>query len=251
MRVSLFVPCFVDVAAPRIAQATVTVLERLGCDVDYPAGQTCCGQPAWSAGARAECRTAANHFLEVFAAAEVVVAPSGSCVGMVRKHYADVGVDDARVARVRELAEFIVEDLGVVAVPGAALPGRAAFHAACHQLRELKNIGPARTLLEEMPGCEVVDLESEEWCCGFGGMFSVTHPELSARMSEWKLREASGERLPVATPGRESTARVDWLVSPEASCLLQLQGVAQRLGAGVRVVHLAEVLAGLHAEPPA
>jgi L-lactate dehydrogenase complex protein LldE len=247
MRVSLFVPCFVDVAAPQVAQATVAVLERLGCTVDYPAGQTCCGQPAWSAGARAECRTAARHFLDVFADSEVVVAPSGSCVGMVRKHYADCGIDDARVERVRELAEFIVEDLGVTSVPGAALPGRAAFHAACHQLRELRNIGPAEALLAAIDGCEVVRLESEQWCCGFGGMFSVTHPELSARMSEWKLREAAGETIPVAAPGRTPQAPVDWLVSPEASCLLQLQGVAERLGAGVRVVHLAEVLAGRHA----
>lgn len=244
MRVALFVPCFVDVAAPHVARDAVTVLERLGCTVDYPDGQTCCGQPAWSAGAADEARVAAERFCAVFRDHDRIVAPSGSCVGMIRRHYAHLGVDDPVVARVRELAEFIVEDLGVTAVPGARCEGRAAFHAACHQLRELRNMAPARALLANVPGCEVVDLECEEWCCGFGGLFSVGHPELSARMAEWKLREASGERIPVASPGRGAAAPARWLVSPEASCLLQLQGSCARLRTPLRVVHLAEVLAG-------
>ncbi|MCI0341142.1 MAG: (Fe-S)-binding protein [Planctomycetales bacterium] len=241
---ALFVPCFVGIAAPRVAAAARRVLERLGCDVTVPPGQTCCGQPAFSVGARAEARDVAARWTEVFAGAEWVVAPSGSCVGMVRKHYETLGVRADVVPRTRELAEFLVEVLGVTRVPGAKLPGPAGFHGACHLLRDLRNAGPARTLLRNVEGAELRDLDTEEWCCGFGGLFSVAHPELSCRMAEWKLRDAAGEELPVVPPGPARPPAVRWLVSPEASCLLQLQGVAGRAGLPVRVVHLAEVLAG-------
>lgn len=244
MRVALFVPCFVDVAAPHVARATVEVLERLGCTVTVPDAQTCCGQPAFSVGARDDARVAAERFVRVFGDADWIVTPSGSCAGMVRKHYHALGVDDPAAGRVRELAEFVVEVLGVTSVPGARLPGPAGFHAACHLLRDLRNAGPARTLLANVPGTRIVDLETEGWCCGFGGMFSVAHPELSARCAEWKLRDAAGEALPVATPGHAPSPAVRYLVSPEASCLLHLQGVCARAGLPVRAVHLAEVLAG-------
>lgn len=239
-RVSLFVPCYVDQMFPRVAQSTVTLLERLGVACEYDARQTCCGQPAFNSGYADEARRVAEHFVSVFADCETIVAPGGSCVSMVRNHFAHVlGRVEPVVHRVRELCEYLVNELGVTGV-GASLPGRAALHMPCHMLRDLDGAGPVRALLSHVRGLEIVDLPCDTWCCGFGGTFSVKYPELSSAMAETKLQHM-----------RETG--VDYLISPESSCLMQLAGVLHRLQDQVRVgrtprmirpLHVAEVLAG-------
>jgi L-lactate dehydrogenase complex protein LldE len=236
VRVGLFVPCFVDTFYPRVAVATVRVLEHLGVDVDYPLEQTCCGQPHYNAGKRAEARELAQRFCQVFADYDTIVCPSGSCTSMVRNHYPSLLEEESEVPpRVLELGEFLVDRLGVIDV-GARLKGRAALHVGCHALREIKVGGHARALMAKVEGLEVVPLASDTWCCGFGGTFSVKFPEISAAMGARKL-------APMAS------ADVDYLVSTDSSCLMHLGGLLSRAGkTRPTLMHVAEVLAtGLEA----
>ena len=232
MRVGLFIPCYVDQAFPQVGRATVRILQRLGVACDYDPRQTCCGQPAYNSGYWPEAACVAEHFVKVFDRYERVIAPGGSCVSMIRHHYEHLlGRREPVTTRVFELCEFLTEQLGVDDL-GASLPGRAALHVPCHMLRGLDGDGPARRLLGKVRGLEVVDLPSDTWCCGFGGTFAIKFPELSAAMAERKLRDVRHERL-------------DYLLSPDASCLMQLAGVARRQGFAVRPWHVAEVLAGM------
>ncbi|NMC69734.1 MAG: (Fe-S)-binding protein [Myxococcales bacterium] len=236
MRVGLFVPCFVDAFRPRAARATVELLERLGVQVEFPAAQTCCGQPQFNAGLVEEARELAGRFCRVFEPYDAVVAPSGSCVAMVRHHYAALVGTTPVAARTFELCEFLVERLGVVDV-GARLPGRAALHVGCHQRRELRAAGPAERLVDAVQDLERVRVASDEWCCGFGGTFSVKFPEISTEMGRRKLE-------PIRA------AEVDWLVSTDVSCLLHLEGLLAREGRDrPRALHVAEVLAARGAAP--
>lgn len=231
MRVSLFVPCFVDQFAPAVAWATVRLLRRCGVEVDFDPRQTCCGQPAFNSGYAAEAASVARHFLDVFQRCDTIVAPSGSCVAMIRRHFPQLLDDPAGVGRrVHELCEFLVGRLGRTNV-GARWRGRAALHLPCHLLRELDAGDAVRALLAAVEGLELVDLPSDTWCCGFGGTFSIRYPELSAAMAETKLRQVAD-------------AGIEWVLSPESSCLMQLEGVARRLGLSLRMMHVAEVLAG-------
>ncbi|QDV91311.1 Lactate utilization protein A [Phycisphaerae bacterium RAS2] len=240
-RVSLFVPCYVDQMFPRVAQSTVKLLDRLGVACEYDARQTCCGQPAFNSGYADEARRVAEHFVRVFADCETIVAPGGSCVSMVRNHFSHVLGREERVTHcVRELCEYVVNELGVTNV-GASLPGRAALHMPCHMLRELDGAGPVRELLSHVRGLEIVDLPCDTWCCGFGGTFSVKYPELSTAMAETKLQQMRD-------------AGVEYLISPESSCLMQLASVLRRVEEParqdralrtIRPFHVAEVLAGL------
>ncbi len=232
MRVGLFIPCYVDQCYPHVARAAVRVLERLGVRCEYDPRQTCCGQPAYNSGYWAEAARLAEHFVRVFDKYDCVVAPGGSCVAMVRHHYRELlGRDEPVTARVYELCQFLTDHLKVDDL-GASLSGRAALHVPCHMLRELDGDGPARRLLDNVSGLELVDLPSDTWCCGFGGTFSVKFPELSAAMARRKLKQMEEHRL-------------DYVVSPDESCLMQLGGLARREGFGVRPLHIAEVLAGM------
>jgi len=232
VRVGLFIPCYVDQCFPQVGRAAVRLLRRLGVECDFDPRQTCCGQPAYNGGYWEHARRAAEHFVRVFDRFETIVAPGGSCVSMVRRHYRDLlGRDEPVTARVHELCEFLTQTLNVDDL-GAVLPGRAALHVPCHMLRGLDGSGPVRRLLRSVRGLEVVDLPSDSWCCGFGGVFSVKFPHLSAAMGLRKLREMSRERL-------------DYVLSPDASCLMQLDGLARRHGLGPRRLHVVEVLAGL------
>ncbi len=259
MRVGLFVPCYVDQLTPHVAEATVDVLERAGCRVDYDPDQTCCGQPFLNLGLADEAARLARAHLARFARHDAVVCPSASCVATVRKHYAGirVGADEAgrRVrARTFELGEFLVRELGVVDV-GARFPHRVALFASCHGLRELglgrpseavgavRGIpdpgepGPTERLLRAVAGLELVTPERDE-CCGFGGAFSVELPEVSGRMGRARLAD-------LAATGAE------WIVGTDVSCLLHLDGIRRRAAreaspgptAIPRMLHLAEVLA--------
>jgi len=236
MRVALFVSCLVDQVWPEVGRATVEVLERAGCEVEFDPRQTCCSQPAFNSGHRGEARTVAEHFLEVFRDAEAIVVPSGSCTAMIRHLPELFGPGDGRhdlarrvAERTHELGSFLVHRLGVVDV-GARFPGRVAWHDACHGLRELGIKDEPRKLLGNVRDLELVELEAAESCCGFGGTFSVKYPEISTAILDRKLEEL---------PDRG----VDALVSGDVSCLTQMGGRLERCGSPVRTLHLAQVLA--------
>lgn len=235
-RVSLFVTCLVDQLRPEVGLATVRVLERVGCEVHFDPRQTCCAQPAYNSGFRPEARRVARHFVEVFEGAEAIVVPSGSCTSMVR-HLPELFADEPEwraraegvAARTHELSGYLVRELGLTDV-GARFEGRIAWHDACHGLRELGLREEPRALLAAVRGAELVEMKDAEACCGFGGTFSVTFPELSTAILDHKLAQL-----------RE--ARVDTLASLDASCLMQIGGRLARTGSKVRTLHLAEILA--------
>jgi L-lactate dehydrogenase complex protein LldE len=246
MRVALFITCFNDTLFPQVGRATVRVLERLGHTVQFPEGQTCCGQMHYNTGYQREALPLIRHFVEVFEDAEVVVAPSASCVGMVRDLYPRAARElrDARlqervaalVPRVYELAEFLVRKLGVEDV-GAYYPHRVTYHPTCHSLRVL-HVGDAPLrLLRAVRGIDLVVLPNAEECCGFGGTFAVKNADVSTAMVSDKLRHVLDTRAEV-------------VVSADTSCLMNIGGALSRHRAGVRTAHLAEILAATEADPP-
>lgn len=236
-KVSLFVTCIVDQLFPKVGMAMAEVLERLGYQVDFPEGQTCCGQPAFNSGYRAEARIVARHFLDTFAGDEPVVVPSGSCTAMVTHHFADLFQKEpetlARVhaleKRVREFSSFLTEVAGVEDV-GARLDEVVTFHDGCHALRELGIKSAPRRLLAHVRGLELREMIPAEECCGFGGTFAVKFAELSGAMAATKIDAI------VQTGART-------VVSLDPSCLMQIQGALSRSGSDIRTMHLAEVLA--------
>ena len=239
MRIALFVTCVGDAILPGVGKATVAVLERLGHQVDFPRDQTCCGQLHANSGYRSEALSLARRFVDVFEGFDAVVAPSSSCVGMVREVYPDLAREagdeslERRVAeagrRVFELSELLVDELGVTEV-GASFPYRVTYHPTCHSLR-VARIGDAPIrLLGAVDGLELIELPEARECCGFGGTFAVKNAAVSASMATDKCRA-------IVSTGAEACVAVD------GSCLLQIGGRLSRLDAGVRAVHLAQVLA--------
>lgn len=236
-RVSLFATCLVDQLWPSIGVATVEVLRRAGCTVEFDERQTCCGQPGFNSGYRREARILAERWIAMFeeSGADAIVVPSGSCTAMVR-HYEQLFDDPnwreraQRVAdRTHELSDFLVNILGVDDV-GARFVGRLTWHDACHGLRDLHLREEPRRLLRRVHAAELVEMQDAEVCCGFGGTFSVKYPELSVAMLDRKIEAI--ER-----------AEVDAVVASDASCLMQIGGRLSRRGSRVRAMHLAEVLA--------
>ncbi|HZO49378.1 MAG TPA: (Fe-S)-binding protein [Gaiellaceae bacterium] len=230
-RVALFVTCLGDTVQPRVGQATVAVLERLGVGIDFPREQTCCGQLHLNAGYPDEARALAQRFVDVFRPFEVVVTPSGSCASHVRAHYAGLlgaGAGDVP-GRVLELSELLVRRLGVEDV-GAAWEGTVAYHPTCHSLRLLRLGDAPERLLRAVRGLTLVELPDAHECCGFGGTFAVKNAAVSSAMLADKLAsiEASGAAAVCAC---------------DSSCLLHIGGGLERRGSHVRAIHLAEVLA--------
>ena len=221
MRVSLFVTCFNDTLFPQTGRATVRLLERLGCEVDFPLEQTCCGQLHMNSGYAREGLALARRLSRIFQHADHVVTPSASCAGMLRQH-----VDTP----VTELSEFLVDVLGVQDV-GAYFPHRVTFHPTCHSLRELHVGDRPLRLLRAVKGIELVELPSASECCGFGGTFAVKNAEVSSAMLADKVRA-------VLDTGAEIVCAAD------NSCLMHIGGALGRQRTGVRTMHLAEVLAG-------
>ena len=245
MRVGLMVTCINDALFPETGKATVALLRRLGVDVEFPAGQTCCGQPMVNTGYLDEAVPSVRAFVSAFEGYDAVVLPSGSCTGSVRHQHGLVArrsgdpalVDGvaALTPRVYDLSEFLVDVLGVTDV-GAYFPHRATFHPTCHSLR-LVGVGDRpRRLLDEVRGLTLVDLPAAEECCGFSGTFSVKNHDTSVAMASDKARHV-----------RETGAEV--LVAGDNMCLMNIGGVLSRQRAGVRVVHLAEVLASTEDAP--
>jgi L-lactate dehydrogenase complex protein LldE len=236
-RVSLFVTCIVDQLFPRVGMAMAEVLERAGCTVDFPEGQTCCGQPAFNSGYREEAREVGRHFLDVFSEAEYIVVPSGSCTSMITHHYADLFQKEPerlaqalRIApRVYEFTQFLLEVQRVEDV-GARFDAVATYHDSCHALRELKIKDGPRRLLSHVRGLTLREMDPPEECCGFGGTFSVKFPEISGGMARTKIDA-------IVRTG------ADTVISIDSSCLMQIQGAMLHEGREIRAMHLAEVLA--------
>jgi L-lactate dehydrogenase complex protein LldE len=230
VRVGLFITCFNDLLFPGVGTATVTVLERLGVQVDFPQQQTCCGQMHFNTGYRDTAADLARRFATVFGEYEAIVTPSASCAGMVRREYARLDPAAAEVAtRVHELSRFLVDVVGVTDV-GARFPHTVTLHTTCHGLRVL-GIGDApQRLLDSVEGLSRVDLPAAEECCGFGGTFSVKNPDVSVAMGNDKVAA-------VASTGAEV------LTAADTSCLMHIGGLMSRRDSPVRVMHLAEILA--------
>jgi L-lactate dehydrogenase complex protein LldE len=228
VRVALFVTCFNDTLFPETGRATVRLLERLGCEVDFPEEQTCCGQMHFNSGYAREGMELARRFERVFAGAEAVVSPSASCVGMVREH---AGVD----APVYELSEFLTGPLGLEDV-GAYYPHRVTWHPTCHSLRVLRVGDAPLRLLRAVKGIDLVELPDASECCGFGGTFAVKNADVSMAMLSDKLRSALDTRAEVVASG-------------DNSCLMHIGGGLSRQRTGVRAVHLAQILASTEEDP--
>jgi L-lactate dehydrogenase complex protein LldE len=239
VRVALFITCFNDTLFPETGRATVEILERLGVEVDFPRAQTCCGQMHFNTGYQREAIPLVRRFVEVFDGYEAVVAPSGSCVSMVRELYpmaAYLAGDRSLAERVEELgpkvfelSEFLVGKLGVTDA-GAYYPHRVTYHPTCHSLRMLKVGDAPLELLRNVRGIDLVELSEAEECCGFGGTFAVKNADTSAAMLSDKIRHVLDTEAELCTAG-------------DNSCLMHIGGGLRRLRAGVGTVHLAQILA--------
>ncbi|MEV8509830.1 (Fe-S)-binding protein [Actinoplanes sp. NPDC051475] len=239
MRIALFVTCLADTLFPAAAKATVQLLERLGHEVVFPPGQTCCGQMHINTGYQKDALPLVRRHVRTFAPYEAVVAPSGSCVGSVRHQHAMVAraAGDASLAaraedvasRTYELSELLVDVLGIEDV-GASYPHRVTYHPTCHSLRMLRVGDKPLRLLRHVRGLELVDLPDAEQCCGFGGTFAIKNADTSAAMLADKMRHVLETGVEVCTAG-------------DSSCLMHIGGGLSRLDAKVRTVHLAEILA--------
>ncbi|HEY8204221.1 MAG TPA: (Fe-S)-binding protein [Pyrinomonadaceae bacterium] len=239
MTVGLFVTCLVDQMWSSVGTSTVEVLKRAGCSVEFDERQTCCGQPAFNTGYWAEARHVAQRFIEICeeSKAQAIVCPSGSCTAMIH-HYAALFSENepwrprarALAARTFELSSFLVRVLKIEDL-GARFAGRVTWHDACHGLRDLNVHDEPRRLIRHVREAEFVELDNADACCGFGGTFSVKYPEISAAILERKIEAI--EHAGVAA-----------VVSGDASCLMQIGGRLSRIGSKVRVMHLAELLAG-------
>lgn len=238
-RVALFVTCLVDFFRPQVGFAAVKLLEDAGCRVEVPEGQTCCGQPAWNSGDAPDARRIARQVIERFEGFDYVVAPSGSCAGMIRVHYPELFATDGRwrtraqalAGRCHELMSFLTDVLGLSRVE-AGFAATATYHDSCSGLRELGVKAQPRTLLAGVRGLSLREMADAEVCCGFGGTFCVKYPEISARMVDDKIASirASG---------------ADTVLGGDLGCLLNIAGRLRRAGDRVRVFHAAEVLASM------
>jgi L-lactate dehydrogenase complex protein LldE len=242
--VGLFVTCLVDLFRPSIGFAAIKLLEGAGCVVEVPDTQVCCGQPAYNSGDRADAKDIARQVIEAFKGFDYVVAPSGSCAGMLRKHYPTLFDDDpAMEANARELAArsfelvaFLTDVLRVSAVH-AKYSGTVTYHDSCSSLREMGTVRQPRALLQTVEGLTLIEAENRDVCCGFGGTFSVKYPEISNAMVSAKT----------AALGRTDA---DLVLGGDLGCLMNIAGKLSRQGAKMRVRHVAEILAGETSAPP-
>ena len=239
MKVGLFVTCLVDMMRPRIGFAALKLLEQAGCTVVVPQQQTCCGQPGFNSGDRESGRAMARRFLKEFEGFEYVVAPSGSCTGMIRCHYAELFPEDpalqarldALSSRTYELTQFLTDVLQVK-LADSGFSGTCTYHDSCSGLRELGVKQQPRSLIAQIPGAQLHEMDKPEVCCGFGGTFSVKLGDIATRMADNKCQDALA-------------SGADTIVGGDLGCLLKIEGRLRRLGdPRTRVLHVAEVLAG-------
>jgi len=235
--VQLFVTCLVDTFYPETAEAIISILNRLGVDVDFPQAQTCCGQPQFNAGLRADARQMAEHMISTFEAVQgEIVSPSGSCVHMIRHNYPELFAKEpdwlrrahALAKRTFEFTEYLVDVMGVTDI-GAQWDGILTYHPSCHISRGLGIDRQPRELLANVKGAQMVELPEEQDCCGFGGIFSVAHPELSAEFLKRKIGNLEKTKSPT-------------LVVADTGCIMHIAGGLHRQQKAQKVVHIAEVL---------
>ena len=245
MRVGLFIPCYVDQFYPDVGMATLELLERFGCDVDYPAAQTCCGQPMANTGCWEDARPLAEAFLKLFGSYDAVVCPSGSCTAMVTHHYdpfleGQPGFEELK-GKTYELVQFLTDVLKVSSLDGVRFPHRVGLHNSCHGLRELRlarsseqmipDFNKARQLLGLVEGIEIVPLSRPDECCGFGGTFAVAEEAVSCMMGLDRVHDHEEHGAQVITAG-------------DMSCLMHLDGLIRRQKKPLKVMHIAQILAG-------
>jgi L-lactate dehydrogenase complex protein LldE len=238
VRVALLVTCLVDLFRPSVGFAAVNLLEDAGCDVAVPRAQTCCGQPAYNSGDKDDAKAIARQVIAAFAGYDYVVAPSGSCAGMVKVHYPELFADEPPMreraeelaARTWELLSFLVDVRGVKSVT-ASCAQSVTYHDSCSGLRELGVKAQPRQLLASVDGLTLKELPGAEICCGFGGAFAVKYPEISGKMASDKIAD-------IAATG------ADCVLAGDLGCLLQIAGKLSRAGSAVETRHVAEVLAG-------
>lgn len=244
-RVALFVTCLVDLHRPVVGFSAIHLLEQAGCEVEVPQSQTCCGQPGFNSGDRASARDIARQVIDAFLPYDYVVAPSGSCAGMIAHHYAGLfgdtdplyrGKAEALAGKTHELVSFLADVMKVERVE-ATYAGAAAYHDSCAGLREMGVRVQPRRLLASVQGLEVRELAEPDICCGFGGTFCVKYPEISTRMVTDKVRDITG-------------TGADTLLAGDMGCLLNMAGRLKREGSAIRVRHVAEVLAGMTGDTP-
>ena len=244
VRVGLFVTCLVDLFRPSVGFAAVKLLEAAGCTVEAPRLQTCCGQPAYNSGDKADAKALARQVIEAFEGFDYLVAPSGSCAGQIRVHYPEMFADEPAwcqraqqlALRSYELISFLVDVRGMNEV-AARYDGAATYHDSCSGLRELGVKAQPRWLLRSVAGLSLKELPGAEICCGFGGTFCIKYPEISDKM----VREKTAD---IAATG------ADTLLAGDMGCLLNVAGKLHRQGSTVRVRHVAEVLADMTSELP-
>jgi L-lactate dehydrogenase complex protein LldE len=244
-RVALLVTCLVDLFRPSVGFAAVKLLEEAGCTVEVPRAQTCCGQPAYNSGDRADAKAIARQVIAAFAGYDYVVAPSGSCAGMVKIHYPELFADEPAAlaqaqelaARTWELVSFLVDVRGMEGVP-ARWECSATYHDGCSGLRELGVKQQPRRLLASVAGLRLIELPDAEVCCGFGGTFCIKYPEISDKMVTDKAAD-------IAATGAEA------VLAGDLGCLLNIAGKLSRRGSAIEARHVAEVLAGMTDEVPA
>lgn len=237
--VALFVTCLVDVMRPSIGFAAVTLLERAGCRVSVPEAQTCCGQPGYNAGAEKPARDIAKQVIEAFQGYDYVVAPSGSCAGMLAKHYPELFSDDETWSgraddladRVWELTSFLV-DVMKFRPSGVNFDSTISYHDSCSGLRELGVKDQPRALLSAVDGAVIEESDLAESCCGFGGLFCVKYPDISTAMVDRKIGDAT-------------TGQADTVLGGDLGCLMNLAGRLSRRNLPTKVWHVAEVVAGM------
>lgn len=244
VRVGLLVTCLVDVFRPSVGFAAVKLLEAAGCTVEVPRFQTCCGQPAYNSGDKADAQALARQVMDAFEGFDYVVVPSGSCAGQLRTHYPEMFADDPALfqraqhlaKRTYELVSFLVDIRGMSRVE-ARYEGAVTYHDSCSGLRELGVKAQPRRLLASVAGLDLKELPGAEICCGFGGTFCIKYPEISDKM----LAEKTAD---IAATG------ADTLLAGDLGCLLNMAGKLQRQGSAVRVRHVAEVLADMTGDLP-
>ena len=244
VRVALFVTCLVDLFRPTVGFAAVKLLEEAGCTVEVPRAQTCCGQPAYNSGDRAHAKAIALQVIDAFAGYDYVVAPSGSCAGMIRQHYPEAFVDDPAglpraqelAARTWELISFLVDVPGMQAV-AAKWRRTTTYHDGCSGLRELGVRDQPRRLLASVEGLRLRELPGAETCCGFGGTFCVKYPDISDKMVTDKAAD-------IAATGAAA------VLAGDLGCLLNIAGKLARQGQPIEVRHVAEVLSGMTGDIP-
>jgi L-lactate dehydrogenase complex protein LldE len=243
-RVALFVTCLVDLFRPAVGFAAVRLLEDAGCAVAVPRAQTCCGQPAYNQGDRADAADLARRTMDALQGYDYVVVPSGSCAGMLKQHYPELFPEGSYegqrarelAGRTHELVSFLTDVMGVVGVD-AECQARVTYHDACSGLRELGIKEQPRVLLRSVRGLELVELADAEVCCGFGGTFCVKYPEISGRMVDDKAADIAATGAGLVLAG-------------DLGCLMNIAGRLSRLGLPVEVRHVAEILAGAPGPPP-